>query len=317
MASVPLNLTLIREDFANPRSLNQIKASMAAAPTDYVMVVGKDDIVDISGTLEGDVHYMATHVATWRAHRFSKPVFDVVDPVELIQFNCLGSPILHQSMVPLFPETAVEPWHTVIVRAQSQGAGISRVLGNHTIIEAWPRPDRSGAYPQYQYSFDPVAVMEAVPAILVEEINQQPVYSLRSPRADTITAFCHSCSTDFIASLAGLNVSVQTLLEWDYDRIRTCESTYVAWFDSIAEDACEDILDQLVLALAFPGVVTASPYLLTEITPKTYARTPFSRMGGIIRGFSSDAWMMRTRELDPTPPSTGYSNTQAILRKIS
>jgi hypothetical protein len=315
MTTTPLNLTLIREDFDNPRSLAQIKADMAASPTDYVMVVGENDIVDVSGVLDGGVHYLATHVATRRAVRHSWPVLGH-DPLLLTQFNYLGFPILHRSLVPLFPTAAVDPWHTVMVRAQAQGAQISPVAGDHTIVESWPRPERSGAYSRYQYSFDPAAVMEAVPTILVEEINQRPVYSMRDSRAETITAFCYNCATDFIASLAAPNVSVQLLLEPDFDRIRACNTSYVAWFDGIFEAINGDTLNQLRLALEFPGVKAASPHLVTDFTPRSFSRSAYAAMGGIVSGLNQSAWLAQTRDLGITPPTDGCLNTQAILRKI-
>lgn len=315
MTTIPPNLTLIRENFQKPGSLAALKAAMLAAPTDYVMVVGKDDIVDISGVLEGEVHYLATHVATRRAYRHARPVL-VYDPVLLTQMNYAGMPILHQSVVPLFPETAVEPWHTVMVRAQSQGASFSLVGGSHTIVEPWPRPIRGGAYSQYRYSFDPAAIMEAVPAILVQEINQRPFYSLRDPRVEAVTAFCHNCSDDFISSLAAPNVHIRVMAVPDYSWVQAASTNYVTWFSNIAEAVTDKFMNQLQLALEFPGVSIVSPHVLGTLSPATYSQSAFSTAGAIINGFHSGAWMARTRDLNVNPPSSGYTNTQAILREI-
>lgn len=315
MTSIPLNLTLIREDFQKPRSLFQIRASMLAAPTDYVMVVGKDDIVVVLGDLTGEVHYLATHVATRRAFRYSWPVV-AYDPVLLTQFNCLGFPILHKSLVPLFPEAAVEPWHTVMVRAQSAGASFSLVAGDHSIIEPWPRPERSGAYAPYRYSFDPAAVMAAVPTILVEEIDQQSLYTLRDSRADTVKAFCRGCSSEFLGSLTAPGVSVETTTDLDFDRIRAANTTYVAWFDGIVAAVSADTLSHMQTGLAFPGVLTTSPHLVADFTPATYHRGAFEPVSGITQGLSPHAWMSRTRDLGLTVPTTGYTTGQAILSKV-
>ena len=316
MTTVPHNLTLIREDSRNPGTLSQLKARMEAAPTDYVMVVGENDIVDVPGILDGDVHYLATHVATRRAFRLSRPVLGF-DPVLLIQFNYLGRPILHRSLMPLFPGTAVEPWHTFMVRAHLQGAGFSLVTGDHTIIEAWPRPERSGAYSRYGYSFDPAAVMEAVPTVLVQEIDQKPVYTLRNPRAESITAFCCNCSMDFVGSLAAPNVSVQILGDYDHGRLLAAQSNYVAWFDGIEESCGPNTLNQLLLGLEFPGVEAISPRLVTEFSLETYHYPAFSSQIGLSEGLDPDAWLVQQRELGLVPPSDGYVNNQAILRKIS
>ena len=312
---IPSNLTLIREDFQNPRALSQIKASMEAASTDYVMVVGVNDLVDVSGMLAGDVHYLATHVATRRAFRHSKPVL-AYDPILLTQFNCLGMPILHKSLVPLFPDTSVEPWHRVMVRAQLQGASFSLVAGNHTIIEPWPRPELSGAYAQYRYSIDPEAIMEAVPTVLVHEINQQPFYSLRNPRAEAVRAFCRNCSPEFLTSLVAPNVTIEVVQDFDYDRIRTSNTNYVAWFDGIAEAVDTETLNQLQLALEFPGVVVVSPRIIEHFSVAAYHHPAFSTLRGIVRGFHPVAWMAQTRDLSLTSPSEGHVNNQAILREI-
>lgn len=315
MTSIPPNLTLIREDFQNPRALSQIKASMEAAPTDYVLVVGANDLVDVSGTLTGGVHYLATHVATRRAFRHSKPVL-AYDPLLLIQFNYLGAPILHKSLLPLFPDTSVEPWHRVLVRAQLQGASFSLVAGNHTIIEPWPRPELSGAYAQYRYSIDPDAIMEAVPSVLVREINQQPFYSLRHPRAEPVTVFCRGCSPEFLGSLPAMNVTIELVQDFDYNRIRSSNTNYVAWFDGIAEAVNTETLNQLQLALEFPGAVVVSPRIIEHFSVAAYHHPAFSTLRGIVRGFHPVAWMAQTRDLGLTPPSEGYVNNQAILREI-
>lgn len=313
--TIPVNLTLIREDFQKPRALSELKASMLAAPTDYVMVVGKDDIVDVIGVLEEDIHYLASHVATRRAYRHARSVV-AYDPILLVQFNYMGLPIFHQSMVPLFPEAAAEPWHTTLVRAQTQGASFSLVAGTHTIIEPWPRPVLSGAYSQYGFSFDPEAVMEAIPTILVQDINHRPFYSLRNPVAEAFTAFCHNCSEEFMDSLIASNVSVRVLAAPDYDQVRGASTEYVAWFDGILEPTGDRTLSQLRVGLEFPGVGVMCPYLLSDFSPATYRRSAFSTAGGIISGFYANAWMARTRELGPTPPTGGYINTQAILREV-
>lgn len=315
MTSIPTNLTLIRNDFQKSESLTELKTRMLAALTPYVMVVGTNDIVDISGILTDKVHYLATHVATRRHYRHARPVL-AYDPLLLTQFNYLGFPILHQSVVPLFPEVALEPWHMVMVRAQTQGASFSLVAGNHTIVEPWPRPERSGAYYEYGFSFDPAAIMEAIPTLLVEENNHRPFYSLRDPRADAITAFCYNCSAEFITSLVSLNVSIQVLEAPDYNRIRAAGTDYVAWFDGIAEAVSDKTLGQLRVGLEFSGITVVSPYLLGSFTPGTYRRSAFSTLGGIISGFYPRAWMARTRDLGISPPSNGCVNTQAILREI-
>ena len=316
MTSIPANLTLIRVDFQKPPSLSEIKASMLAAPTDYVMVAGVKDIVDVIGPLFGGVHYLATHVRTRRAFRHSRPVVDVYDPIVLIQFNYLGMPILNKDYVHLFPETSVEPWHRVMVRALLAGSNFSLVEGGHTIVEPWPRPELSGAYSQYHHSIDPDAVMEAVPTVLVEEINQQPFYSLRNPRHEAVRAFCKGCSPDFIASLAGLNVSVETLTAFDYDRIKDSNTNYVAWFEDIQEAADPEVQQQLQLALEFPGVSIVSPRMVEDWTVATYHHPAFSTFRGIVPGFNSTAWMALTRNLNVQPPSEGYVNNQAILREF-
>lgn len=316
MTIVPLNLTLIREDFRNPRSLAEIKADMLVAPTDYVMVVWDNDDLNITGVLEGDVHYVTTHVATRRAPRFTRPLPDY-EPIHLLQYNYLSRPILHQSLVPLFPEVAVDPWHTVLVRAQTQGASFSQVAGSHTIVEPWPRPERSGVYAEYDYPFDAAAIMEAVPTVLVEEINRRPFYSLLDSRAEAITAFCHNCDEDFIADLAAFNVTIEILLAPDYDRVRSAKTNHVAWFDGIAEAVTGRTLNQLQVGLEFPGVSVVSPKVLSTLSPATYHRTVFSTVRGITTGFSANAWLSQTRNLGASPPSVGHTNTQAILREIS
>ena len=315
MTRIPNNLTLIRDDLRKPGSLSDLKARMLASPTDYVMVVGSEDTVDITGILNNDIHYLATHVTTRRAYRYARPVL-AYDPILLTQFNYLGMPILHQSMVPLFPGAAAEPWHTALVRAQTQGASFSLVAGNHTIVEPWPRPERGGAYAPYGYSSDPAAIMEAVPTILVEEINHRLYYSLLYPRAEAVTAFCHNCSDEFMISLAASNVTVQILPAPDYYRVRNASSSYVAWFDGIVETANDKTLTQLRVGLEFPGVTVVSPYLLSNFSPDTYRRAAFSTAGGLISGFYPNAWMARTCDLGPTPPTGGCINTQAILREI-
>lgn len=316
MTSIPLNLTLIREDFQKPRSLSEIKVLMEAVPTDYVMVVGLKDIVDVTGPLFGNVHYLATHVATRRHFRHSRPVFPVYNPIILMQFNYLGMPILHKSLVPLFPEASVEPWHRVMVRALLQGSNFSLTTGDHTIMDPWPRPELSGAYSQYSFSIDPDAVMEAVPTVLVREINQQPFYKLRNPRNEAVTAFCRNCSSEFMGSLASYNVSVQTLETYDYGRIRTTGTNYVAWFDGMLDAVNEEILNQLQLALEFPGIGVVSPRLVEDFTIPNYHQPAFSLLRGITPGFNSTAWMAQTRDLGLTSPIAGYVNNQAILREI-
>lgn len=315
MTTVPLNLSLIREDFRNPRTLSQIKADMLAAPTDYVMVVWDNDELDITGVLEGDVHYLTTHVSTRRAFRFTRPLPDY-EPIHLLQYNYLSRPILHQSLVPLFPETAVDPWHTVLVRAQTQGASFSQVAGSHTIVELWPRPERGGVYAEYDYPFDAVAIMEVVPTVLVEEINRRPFYTLLDSRAEAVTAFCHNCSDDFMADLAAPNVTIEILLAPDYERVRNAKTNHVAWFDGIAEAVTGRTLNQLQVGLEFPGVSVISPRVLTVLSPETYSRQVFSAVRGITVGFSSSAWLAQTRDLGLSPPIAGYSNTRAILREI-
>lgn len=315
MTSIPSNLTLIREDFQNSRALSEIKAAMQAAPTDYVMVVGLNDLVDVTGPLTGGVHYLATHVATRRAFRHSKPVL-AYDPILLTQFNYLGMPILHKDLVTLFPDTSVEPWHRLMVRAQMQGASFSLVTGNHTIIEPWPRPELSGAYAQYRYSIDPDAIMEAVPSVLVREINQQPFYSLRHPRAEPVTVFCRGCSPEFLDSLPAMNVTIELVQDFDYNRIRSSNTNYVAWFDGIAEAVDTETLNQLQLGLEFPGVTVVSPRIIEHFSVAAYHHPAFSTLRGITRGFHPVAWMAQTRDLSLTPPSEGYVNNQAILREI-
>jgi len=314
--TIPANLTLIREDFLKLGGLTELRVRMLAAPTDYVMVVGKDDVVDVSGVLDGDVHYLATHVTTRRAYRHPRPVV-AYDPLLLTQFNYMGLPIFHQSVIPLFPDVAVEPWHTTLVRAQTQGSSFSLVAGTHTIVEPWPRPVLDGAYSQFGYSFDPAAIMEAVPTILVQDINHRPFYSLRDSRAEAISAFCHNCSEEFISSLSASNVLVQVLSVPNFDQVCSTQSEYVAWFDGILETASDDTLSQLRVGLEFPGVGLVSPFLLNDFSPATYRRTAFSSYGGIVSGFHPNAWMARTRDLGLTSPNEGFTNTQAILREIS
>lgn len=314
MATLPPNLTLIREDPRQPRSLSKIKASMTQAPTDYVMVVSLADIVDIPGTLVGDVHYLTTHVATRRQYRHTRPTV-AYDPLLLTQYNYMGSPILHRSLIPLFPEAAREPWHTLLVRAQTQGASFSLIPGDHTIVDSWPRPALSGAYAEYRRPFDPEAVMEAVPALLVEEISQQPFYRFRNPLAETVKAFCRGCAPEFLASLVEGGVVIHEVAGFDLTQIRASTETYVAWFDGIADVAGKNLLTQLRIGLAFPGVSVVSPQVVTEFTPGSYRCLPFE-VRGIHRGFSSIAWMSRTADLSSTPPTTGCTNSQVILREI-
>lgn len=316
MTSIPNNLTLIREDFRDPRSLSEIKSAMLAAPTPYVMVVGHKDIVDVSGILNLHIHYLQTHVATRREFRYSKPLMPF-SPILLLQFNCHGIPILHKDMVPLFPDTSVEPWHRTMVRALLAGAAFGAVGGSHTIIEPWPRPELTGAYAHYRFSLDPEATMEAVPTVLVTEVNQQPFYRLRKPVSEAITAFCRNCSETFVASLAAPNVSVETLPVYDHARIRRAKTNYVAWFDGIAEAADDQILSQLQLGLEFPGVRFISPRLIPSFSIPTYHHPAFSTLRGISSGFNQAAWMTRTSELGSAAPSDGYTNNQAILREIS
>lgn len=314
MTSIPANLTLIRDSLKKPGSLATLKAAMLAVATDYVMVVGEEDIVDVQGTLDGEVHYLATHIATRRAYRYAKPVISY-DPLLLSQFNYAGRPILHQSIVPLFPTSAVEPWHTVMLRAQTQGAGIGRVAGNHTVIEPWPRPELSGAYAPYHYSFDPAAIMEAIPSIIVEDVNHRPLFRLRNPMAEAITAFCLDCSDEFVGSLAAPNVRVEVLLAPDFERVRQTKTNLVAYFESIEEPVSDQILGRLQLGLEFPGVSAVSPRLVSALSVQTYRQPAFSAVGGLISGVHPKAWLTRTRDLGLGPPSEGAVNTQAILRE--
>lgn len=316
MATIPSNLSLIREDFRKPRSLGAIKADLAAAPTDYVMLVGLDDQVDVAGPLTQDVHYLTTKVSTRRAVRYTRPELDF-DPLLLIQFNYIGSPIFRRSLVPLFPEASLEPWHTLLVRAHLQGASFSRLAGTHTIIEPWPRPELAGVYAHFRTSFDPAAVMEAVPTVQVEEINLRPFYSLKDPRAGSMTAFCRNCSHEFLHSLAALNVQVRTVGDLMVSELRRSGGEYVAWFDGIQEACRRDALLQLQIALEFPGVTVASPRLVTEFSLASYHAPAFWLTGGIHNGFAPEAWFTRTRDLGPTPPEAGYTTSHAILRKTT
>jgi hypothetical protein len=285
---------------------------MTQASTDYLMVVSQDDIVDIPGTLTGDIHYLTTHVATRRQFRHTRPVV-AYDPLLLTQYNYLGAPILHRSLTPLFPGAAREPWHTLLVRAQSQGAGFSLIPGDHTIIDSWPRPALGGAYAEYRRPFDPEAVMEAVPGLLVQEISQQPYYAFRNPRAETVKAFCRGCAPEFLASLADGGVTVYEVPTFDLTQLRASETSYVAWFDGLADSAGKNILSQLRLAMEFEGVTTVSPRVVSDFTPRSFQCAPFEVMG-IRRGFSSIAWMSRTADLSSTPPSTGCINSRVVVR---
>ena len=316
MTSVPLNLTVIREDFQVPARLSELKARMLAPNTDYIMVAGLEDIVEVTSPLTAQVHYLPTHMATRRAFRYSRPVVPY-DPLLLTQFNILGRPILHKSLVPLFPETSVEPWHRVMVRAQMDGASFALAEGNHTIIDPWPRPALSGAYAHYRHSLDPEAVMEAVPGVVVEEINRQPFYSLRQPRHEAITVFHRNCSDDFLGSIAGLNVNFERLESFDYTRIRDSNTNYTAWFDGIAAAIANATLHRLLVALEFPGVTVASPRVISQSDLASYHHAPFSTLRGISTGFNPNAWMTQTRTMPFTPFSDGHVNNQAILREIS
>ena len=315
MTSIPANLTLIREDFRNPRSLAEIKASMQTAPTDYVMVVGLKDIVDVSGNLVSGVHYLLTHITTRRAFRHTRPLIPY-DPVLLIQMNYMGTPILHKSLVHLFPEASVEPWHRVLVRAQLAGSWCDPVSGSHTVVDPWPRPERSGAYSVYRHSIDPDAVMEAVPGVLVKEINQQPFFAPRNPRIEPITVFCRNCSPDFMGSLVAQNVRIETIPAFDFNRMRTSNGSYVAWFDGIEEAVDDQTLSQLQMALEFPGVAAVSPRIIDQFNVARYHHPAFSTLRGIVQGFNPVAWMAHTRGLGLSPPTTGHINNQAIVRKI-
>lgn len=312
MTSIPANLSVIREDFEKGQPLAKIKAAMEAANTEYVMVVGKNDIVDVAGPLVADVHYLPTQVGTRRAVRYSRPVLPY-DPALLAQFNYMGLPIVRKTLVPLFPETAVEPWHMMLVKAQLQGASFGLLDGSLSIIESWPRPKLSGAYAEYHHSLDPEATMLAVPTVLAREINQQPYFTLREARAETIKVFCCNCSDEFRDSLSAPNVSVETIVAFDYDRIRTSNTTYVAWFHGIDEAAHAQTLIQLQTALEFPGVGIVSPRLTNVFSVETFHTTA----NGILNGFSFAAWMARTCDLGPAFPTTGYTNMQAVLRKIT
>ena len=287
-----------------------------AASTDYVMVVGLNDRVEVTGTLAGDVHYLATHVATRRAPRYSRPVL-APDPLLLIQCNYIGTPILHKDLIPLFPGVSAEPWHRLLVRALLQNKDISLVSGSHTIVEPWPRPELSGAYAHHRFSMDPEAVMEAVPGVLVQEINHHLSYSLRDPRAETTTVYCKDCSPGFIAGLSGPNIWVQELTSFDYARIQSTETSHVAWFEGIDEDLGGEILNQLRIGLEFPGGGVVSPRFIDELTIPAFSHPAYSLFQYITTGFNPAGWLARTRELDHTPPDQGCVNNQAILRKIS
>ena len=288
---------------------------MEATSTDYIMVVGSNDIVDVTGPLISGVHYLQTHVRTRRAFRHSRPL-GVYHFMLLLQLNYLGMPIFHRSLIPLFPGASIEPWHRLMVRAQTQGAGFSVLAGSHTIVDPWPRPELTGAYSEFDCSMDPEAVMEAVPGILVTPINNQPFYRLRNPVAEGVTAFCRNCSIDFMSNLAALNVSVQTMTEFNYARIRACNTNFVAWFDGIEEAVDnEELLNQLHVGLQFPGVLVISPRFVTDFTIATYHHPAFSLRHCIGPGFNSAAWMTQTRNLGGVPPSAGYVNNQVILRK--
>lgn len=287
---------------------------MTQASTDYLMVVGQNDIVDISGTLTGDIHYLTTHVATRRQLRYTRPVL-AYDPLLLTQYNYLGTPIVHRSLVPLFPEAAREPWHTLLVRSQAQGASFSLIPGDHTIIDSWPRPALGGAYAEYRRPFDPEAVMEAVLGLLVEEISQQPYYAFRHPRAETVKAFCRGCASEFLASLTEGGVVIQEVPSFDLAQLRASETTYVAWFDGLADSAGKQILSQLRLAMEFEGVTTVSPRVVSDFTPASFHCPAFEVMG-IRRGFSPIAWMSRTADLSSTPPSTGCVNSRVVVREL-
>lgn len=316
MTSIPESVTLIRENFQKPRSLSQIRADMLGVPTPYVMVVGLNDRVEITGPLDGDIHALPTHVATRRAFRYSRPVLDF-DPLLLLQCNYLGFPVIRRELASLLPDTSVEPWHRLLVRAHLQGASIGPVAGSHTIIENWPRPELSGAYAHYRFSLDPDAAMEALPSLIVEEINQQPKLTQRDQRADTAVAYCHQCSEDFMSTLETMGMVVQMLPAFDYDLIRNSNSTYVAWFDAVDEAIDLQILNQLKIGLEFPGVVVASPRLVDDFDLLFYAQPAYSLFEYVVSGFNPQAWMARTRDLGSTFPSTGCLNNQAILRKIS
>lgn len=315
MTTIPGNLTLVRSSFRDPGSLKTVKDAMLAAPTDYVMAVGPDDLVDVLEPLTGDVHYLATHVGTANAYRYSRPVLDY-DPLLLTQFNYLGSPILHRSLVPLFPEAAVEPWHTVMLRAQAQGADFSLVSGGHMIIEPWPRPKFSGAFAHFRTSFDPTAVMQVLPGILVTETNQRPFYSLLPTRSGPVAAYCRDCTPGFMSSLEAPGVSIHQVTSQDLNLMCTSNAEYVAWFDGMAETANSRVIEQLQVALEFPGVAAVSPRLVEEFTPSSYHMAAFWLKGGLYSEFSSRAWMLKTTKLSQGFPVTGCTNSHAILRKL-
>jgi len=139
---------------------------------------------------------------------------------------------------------------------------------------------------------------------------------LRNPRYETVKAFCKDCSPEFVASLAGLNSSVEVLSTFDYNRIKASNTNYVAWFEHKQEAVGPDTLQQLQLALEFPGISVVSPRLVEDWTIPNYHHPAYSTLRGIVPGFNSTAWMAQTRKLNDSPPLSGYVNNQAILKEF-
>lgn len=313
MSTIP-NLTIIPDDLTSYSSLSRLRTEMLNAPTDYVMVTGALDTVEITQDLTDDVHWLPTFLRTKRTTHQGRPVIPY-DPVLMLQFNYAGSPIFRKELALGFPEASVEPFHAMLVRAVTAGKTFSLATGKHEIMNQWPLLAPSGAYGRFTTSFDPVAIEEAIPGLTVSEINHRPFFKLRDTRHGRIEGLTRGCSMAFLESLAGYNVTVRQVSDISNDLITSSEADYIAWFDGIQEAVDTNTLNHLAAALEFPGVVAACPRLISDFSVQTYHLLPYGLKSGIYQGFSPRAWMIR--QSHEVIPVTGYTSSHAILRPVA
>lgn len=306
--AIPKNLTLIRLPARDMPSLSELRESMMAIRTQYVMVIGPNDEVDLEEPITGDVAYLPTVLRTRRAVRQTRPALPY-DPVLLGQINFIGRPIINVNMTPLMPTSAYDPWHSLLLAAQAQRAVFKPLTGTYTQVESWPRPVRSGElWDEHRTSFDPAASN-------AESINGRP-YPVAEDRSRLPMKIYHrNCDDRFLAGLMGEKVTLVSMPTFDWDTIRQDRTSVVGWMDGIEESLGSSPAEWLKKSL-IPGVRFLSPGITQNFDLGSLRYGNYWFKCGIYPGFNPQAWVCSGDKLGKHLPTYGHTSSYVTLRTL-
>lgn len=305
--SIPHNLSVIRLPERNLPTLSELREMMLAVKTQYVMVIGPKDSVEIDGPISGDIAYVTSILRTRRAIRQVREALPY-DPVLLRQINFIGRPIVNKHFVHLLPSAADDPWHSLALAAQALDAKFVSISGSHSIIEPWPRPVRGLLWGEFKTSFDPHASA-------ANAINGRPYPTTEAYLNESFRVYHRNCGDAFLKDLIEEGVILESMPVFDWDKIKNSKEFLVGWMDGVEESFKTSPASWMKRSM-IPETRYVSPGLTENFRIQSLSYGHHWFECGIYPGFDTRAWFVRRESIWRDPPTAGHTSSYVTLKTL-